>query len=190
MTRIYRYILPHDYGMAPCPANGFITLATCKPVIRRKAAPGDWVLGFRPGSLERGLLLWGGRVKEVMTHGEYERTHRGRPDAVYRERQDGTFDRLAPEYHPTETAKVRDLSGPVLIFDPTVSAYLNGRPIQLPENLFHLAAAGIGHRVNGVLDGDLEQLEAWFAEEVFPEARQAASPIQRTFKKRSCGPRC
>ena len=46
MTRIYRYILTHNTGMAPCPENGMITLGTCKPVIRRVARAGDWVLGF------------------------------------------------------------------------------------------------------------------------------------------------
>lgn len=76
MTRIYRYILVDDVGMAPCPAGDLITLGTCKPAIRRGASKGDWVLGFRPGSLERGMLLWGGRVADVLEHGEYERRYR------------------------------------------------------------------------------------------------------------------
>lgn len=57
MSRIYRYILVHDYGIAPCSADGLITLATCKPKIRQTATPGDWVLGFCAGSRARGLLL-------------------------------------------------------------------------------------------------------------------------------------
>ena len=127
------------------------------------ANPGDWVLGFRPGSLERGMLLWGGRVKQVMPHGEYERLHRGRPDALYRERPDGAFNRIDPAYHPDETEMARDLSGPVLIFDRDLSVYLDGHPIQLPQDLFHLSAAGRGHRVNGTEEGDVQRLEAWLS---------------------------
>lgn len=163
MTRIYRFILTHDHGMAPCPADGLITLATCKPVIRRKASPGDWVLGFRPGSLERGLLLWAGRVQRVMGHGDYERKYRGRPDAVYREVEGGGFERLLPDYHPTQKELDRDTSAPVLLFDPGVSVYLNGQPRPLPPDLAHLAAAGRGHRTGGTKAGDTALLADWLA---------------------------
>ncbi len=164
MSRIFRYILVHDHGIAPCPAIGLITLATCKPSIRRTAAVGDWVIGFRPGSLHRGLLLWGGRVAKIMPHGEYERAHRGRPDALYRERPDGEFDRVDPSYHPTKAEMDRDLSAPVLIFDPGNSVYLYGQPLQLPDDLAHLAPAGRGHRVNGLRDNDLSSLQSWIAQ--------------------------
>jgi hypothetical protein len=34
-----------DTGFAPNPFHDFLTLATCKPDIRKKAQIGDWVLG-------------------------------------------------------------------------------------------------------------------------------------------------
>ena len=40
------YKLRHDTGFAPNPFHGFLTLATCKPAIRRCRAKGDWVAGF------------------------------------------------------------------------------------------------------------------------------------------------
>lgn len=187
MTRLYRYILTHDSGMAPCPAAGRITLATCKPVIRRTAKPGDWVLGFRPGSLERGLLLWAGRVERAMSHGDYEREFRGRPDAVYREVRGSGYKRLAPEYHPTQNEMDRDTSAPVLLFDPAVSIYLNGQPEPLPQGIAHLAAAGRGHRVNGTRPGDVAQLEAWLATlDVAPPAGPYPVPASR---RSGCGSR-
>lgn len=160
MTRIYRYILVDDVGMAPCPAGDLITLGTCKPAIRRGASTGDWVLGFRPGSLERGP---GGRVTDVLEHGEYERRYRGRPDAVYREAPDGTYRRLRPDYHPTDEQMRGDISGPVLVFDPAVSRHLDGKAVPLPVGLAHLAPAGRGHRVSGVGAGDVEALALWLA---------------------------
>ena len=178
MTRIYRYILSHDFGMAPCPDGGRITLATCKPVIRRMARPGDWVLGFRPGSLERGLLLWAGKVERVLDHGSYEREYRGRADAVYRKRRSGGYQRLSPDYHPTQKEMDRDTSDPVLVFDPTVSRYLDGQLEALPQELAHLAAAGRGHRVNGTQGGDVVRLEAWLATLIIADAPCVAQSIR------------
>lgn len=45
MTKIYSYVLRHDDGAAPNPFWGLCTLTICKPVIRRKAKEGDWVIG-------------------------------------------------------------------------------------------------------------------------------------------------
>lgn len=186
VNRIYRYILVHDHGIAPCPAHGLITLATCKPTIRRMARPGDWVLGFRPGSMERGLLLWGGLVQQTVVQGIYERSYRGRPDALYRERPDGSFDRIDPSYHPSEEEKRRDLSGPVLIFDPTASVYLDGQPIPLPDDLAHLAAAGRGHRVNGTRLNDAIRLEKWLRSLVKLDRRRGTRTVQAKGVRKRC----
>lgn len=179
MTRIFRYILADDHGIAPCGDDGLITLATCKPTIRRTARRGDWVMGFRPGSLERGLVLWVGRIANILPHGEYQRRHPARLDAVYHENDDGTFDRIDPAYHPTEKEKLRDLSAPVLVFDREASRYPRGTATPLPHDLGHLAADGRGHRVNGVRVGDAVRLEAWMRS---LSGGDATSPTER----RSC----
>lgn len=45
MTKIYSYILRIDDGAAPNPFGQLCTLTICKPVIRRNANIGDWVIG-------------------------------------------------------------------------------------------------------------------------------------------------
>lgn len=40
------YKLTHDTGFAPNPFHGYLTLATCKPTIRRCRRKDDWVAGF------------------------------------------------------------------------------------------------------------------------------------------------
>ncbi|UTA66510.1 hypothetical protein [Emticicia sp. 21SJ11W-3] len=45
MTKIYSYVLRLDDGSAPNPFGGICTLTICKPVIRRTAHVGDWVIG-------------------------------------------------------------------------------------------------------------------------------------------------
>ncbi|MCC5666380.1 hypothetical protein LC653_21285 [Nostoc sp. CHAB 5784] len=44
--RLFSYCLRYDDGAAPNPFWELCTLAVCKPVIRRVASIGDWVLGF------------------------------------------------------------------------------------------------------------------------------------------------
>jgi len=47
-VKLYTYIVTHDTGFAPNPFWGWCTLATCKPVIRRTAKTGDWIVGLSP----------------------------------------------------------------------------------------------------------------------------------------------
>ena len=168
MTKIYRYILATDNGMAPCVYKGLVTLATCKPKIRRKANVGDWVAGFYPRPHPRGLIAYAGKVRQILEIGEYERVHRGRPDAVYREKSDGSFTRLRPEYHPEQKQINKDLSGPVLIFEKKSLWYFGDKPKDLPIELLHLQARGQGHRVNGASEGDILDFEKWLLKNYTP----------------------
>lgn len=161
MTRILRYILPHDTGMAPCVDDGLVSLATCKPKIRAGAKPGEWVVGFRPSPAPRGLVVWAGRISQSAEVGEYERQHRGRSDAVYRAMPGGGFERLRPHYHPEESEFRKDISAPVLVFDRNATWYFGREPHMLPEHLMHLAASGRGHRVRGVNAEDAAALRSW-----------------------------
>lgn len=168
MTRIFRYVLRHDTGMAPCVDGGLVSLATCKPKIRASAKPGEWVVGFRPSPAPRGLVVWAGRVAHVVAIGDYERQYRGRSDAVYWAKPGGEFKRLRPDYHPGENEFRKDTTAPALVFDPDATWYFGREPHMVPEHLMHLAARGQGHRVNGVNDGDAAALQAWLASIVRP----------------------
>lgn len=181
MTRILRYILQHDTGMAPCVDGGLVSLATCKPKIRAGAKPGEWVIGCRPSPAPRGLVVWAGRVAHSVEVGEYERQNRGRSDAVYRTKPGGGFKRLRPDYHPGEDEFRKDTSGPVLVFDRDATWYFGREPHMLPEHLMHLAAGGRGHRVSGLNEGDAAALRAWLESIALPGVHGAprdASPIK------------
>lgn len=160
MTRIFRYILRHDTGMAPCIDRGLVSLATCKPKIRGSAQRGDWVVGFYPKE-PRGLVAWAGRISRRVEIGDYEAEFRGRSDAVYRAKPNGTFKRLRPDYHPGANEIRKDISSPVLVFDPVSTWYFGNQPKMLPDSLMSLAAKGRGYRVNGATDSDLASMRAW-----------------------------
>lgn len=159
--RLFRYILAYDGGRAPCVDNNLVTLATCKPQIRRGARVGDWVAGFMPRPHKRGELVYAGRVAEVVKWPEYTDRFPDRIDAVYSVTNDGAVERLDPSYHDNADAQRKDLAGPILLFDRDCSWYFGGKPISLPWELQHLAAAGRGHRVSGATDKDIETLEKW-----------------------------
>jgi len=70
--RLHSYVVARDYGFAPNPFFGVCTLATCKPVIRRTVAIGDWVIGT--GSKTNGRekhLVYAMRVNGAMKFEEY-----------------------------------------------------------------------------------------------------------------------
>lgn len=70
--RLFSYVVARDYGFAPNPFNGYCTLATCKPEIRKAASVGDWVLGT--GSKTRGRanhVVFAMRVTDTLTFNEY-----------------------------------------------------------------------------------------------------------------------
>lgn len=74
MPVLHSYVVAYDSGFAPNPFNGFCTLATCKPDIRKHAAIGDWVIGTgsdRKGVRRGGFLVYAMRVREAISFTEY-----------------------------------------------------------------------------------------------------------------------
>ena len=94
MTRIYFYKLVADNGGAPCVKDGLLSLAICKPMIRRKADEDDWIFGFAANSLfTDNRLIYIARVTEKVIEGKYYEASRfsGRGDCIYA-RKDGRFE--------------------------------------------------------------------------------------------------
>jgi len=85
---IYLYKLVCDNGGAPCVHRGVLSLAICKPGIRKVAEEGDWVIGFGGKSVPelQGRLIYVARITSVEADGGYYKDplYRGRPDRVYR----------------------------------------------------------------------------------------------------------
>lgn len=74
MPKMYSYVVAYDSGFAPNPFNGFCTLATCKPKIRKHASIGDWIIGTgsdRKGVRRGGFLVHAMCVEEDLTFSEY-----------------------------------------------------------------------------------------------------------------------
>lgn len=165
-ARVYLYILSVDAGFAPNPFHGWCTLACCKPVIRRGASPGDWVVGVTPGP-DGHRLAYAMKVSEVLGLAEYwrdprfrsKRPRRGdgtsvlqrRGDNCYEPLADGTFRQL-PSCHWDDgcdredpATKQRDLGG----LNALVSArfaYFGDSAIEWPD-FPGVGMPARGHRV-------------------------------------------
>ncbi len=63
VQRLFTYLMTHDSGFAPNPFQGVLTLATCKPGIRRTKNPGDWIAGFASAALVRSSKELGLTIK-------------------------------------------------------------------------------------------------------------------------------
>jgi len=69
---LYIYVVDRDFGFAPNPFHGICTLATCKPIIRKHAQIGDWVIGVGGGRLgATGKCVFLLKVTEILTFNEY-----------------------------------------------------------------------------------------------------------------------
>jgi hypothetical protein len=167
MTRIYRYVLAHDRGMAPNPRRGLITLATCKPELRKTAQAGDWVIGNFPAPNNE-VVAWVGKIERSLPIAQYALEYPARHDALYA-RGSGELLRRIPGkhswYHDDADQQRKDIKGSVLVFEKGQSWYFGGNGRSLPPELHHLAARGQGHRINQRQEGDLAALEAWLADQ-------------------------
>lgn len=70
----FRYKLEHDYGFAPNPFHGTMSLATCKSGIRKNKnlRIGDWIIGL--GSKAMGNihhLVYAMKLEEKITFDQY-----------------------------------------------------------------------------------------------------------------------
>ena len=68
--RVFMYVLATDKGFAPNPFHGWCTLACCKPAIRRRARPGDWVVAITPRRLGN-RVAYAMQVEEALSFEGY-----------------------------------------------------------------------------------------------------------------------
>lgn len=81
MGRLFSYVVKFDTGAAPNPFWDICTLTICKPVIRRTAKVGDWILGFGSTQVQQrgggftsysGKLVYAMRVDRILSLKEYD----------------------------------------------------------------------------------------------------------------------
>ena len=71
-VRLFSYVVARDFGFAPNPFGGTLTLATCKPRIRQAGLVGDWVVGLTSKEdSPQPRIVFAMNIDEVLTFQEY-----------------------------------------------------------------------------------------------------------------------
>lgn len=161
---IFSYVIKHDAGFAPNPFGSFLTLATCKPSIRKRARKGDFVVGTGSAStvgnrkmvfaaqidkvipLEEYGTLPAYKVKRPSNRGVWWRRH---GDNIYI-KIDGKW-KLRHNDHHFKDDMVRDISGKNVLICKRFW-YFGGSAIELPDKFNEIIKKGPGHkRINDEL---------------------------------------
>lgn len=165
--KIWRYVVRYDDGLAPCMTDRHLTLACCKPVVRKGSAKGDWVIGFHSKSVGEAMLCYAMRVTEdPIPYERYWRDRRfqGRRDNIYRPEngdlrwvRNSFNDHDDPINHKTDKGGRQALvSEEYWYFNETESFSLYDH---LDESVVNrLWYASRGQKYAGLLDGDFESL--------------------------------
>jgi len=74
-VKLYSYIIANDTGFSPNPFWGFCTLADCKPVIRRTADKGDWIVGLS-SKATCNKIVYAMEVTEILSFSDYYKDKR------------------------------------------------------------------------------------------------------------------
>jgi len=162
MPRLFSYCIPGDDGAAPNPYGPILTLNICKPVIRRVAQEGDWVVGT--GSMQFGFenkVVYAMEITKKMTMEEYwhfcntnKNMHYKIPNwdsKIYRERVgDSIYDfstkpsTLLPSVH-NEGNRPTDEGGECTLLSDHFY-YFGSSPESFPEHLLPIVKQGQAHR--------------------------------------------
>ena len=152
--RLFTYRITHDTGFAPNPFHGFLTLATCKPGIRRTKKVGDWIAGFASIALNNNsksininpnALIYLGNVSKVVSLAYYYHGNEYKKkippgnnlnnliacagDNIYMPSGDGAFEQL-PNQHHNDSNFDHDISGEnVLVMNEFYYMGRDARPI-------------------------------------------------------------
>jgi hypothetical protein len=142
--RIYSYILTWDTGFAPNPQDGLLSLACCKPAIRRSAKKGDYIVAFfGKSNFDKKYahsLAYIAKVDDVMSFQNYFLKFPTRMDCIY----DDRLQQLPNSFHNSSHRKT-DLSGQNVLLSKHF-VYFGDLNMKI-DNRFLSMVAGRGHKV-------------------------------------------
>jgi len=193
MAKGYSYVVVRDYGFAPNPFWGFLTLATCKPKIRKNASVGDYVLGNSPAA-DGNKLIYIMKVGKIITFDEYWN------DVLYSIKKpimNGSLTRMYGDniyhhnesyewvqedsHHSLENGKINEdnlkrdtsVTDKVLIADEFI--YLGKSMIDFPEEFKSCICTHIGQQP---IEGNIAQKLWEYLSEQYPQKGLIDDPIK------------
>lgn len=190
MTKVWRYVVRYDDGLAPCIEGDFCTLTCCKPGIRKHASKDDWIVGFHSNKFGDAMLCYTMRITEdPIPYAKYWSDPRfaNRRDNIYRP-VNGRLAWVPNRYrdHEEEDNLARDHSGANALVSGEYWYFDKDHSFSLYDHLEEgvvnrLWHRHVGQKYNGLLDGDFESLLRCL-DEHYPK-KQAGSSVGAARKK-------
>ncbi len=151
---LFSYIITSDSGFAPNPFGGICTLACSKPIIRKAANVGDWIIGTTRSPTGKAQLVYAMRVDRGLTFElywdfpEYECKKPGKNngcgDNIYKRGQDGHLVQVKNLFHGKEHFKTDTSINRVLI--SKTFYYFGKEAIEIPDKFSAVAHTTQGHK--------------------------------------------
>ena len=136
--KLYSYILACDNGGAPCVERGCLTIAICKPVIRRNAKVGDIIVGISGYKLgKKKKIIFMAVITKLVTMKQYGNYRRS--DSIYTSKL-----KMRPNSFHNCTNREKDISGKNVIISKNF-IYFGKKHISIPKNLQEIIP-GRGHQ--------------------------------------------
>lgn len=160
--KIYSYVVVYDTGFAPNSADGYCTLACCKPDIRKSAEMGDWIVGT--GSVKnygKKKLVYAMKVTEKITFDEYYKDNRfkDRIDNIYYKGR-----QLKNKYHGKRDIQ-RDLNGKYVLISEKFY-YFGKDALDIPMELDWIRKEGPKHK-SCFDEKQKQEFENWITTKIF-----------------------
>lgn len=170
--RLYSYVMTSDTGFAPSVSNGVLSLATCKPDIRRLASDDrhDFVMGIRGRTLARKTntgprrLVYLAEISEKIGFDSYYNSaeFKGRKDNIYHRLGKSWIQDKNP-YHKHVNRKT-DLKSPTVLVSRRF-LYFGRNAIELNhEHFTTFVRMSRKYKVSDLGDESLRKLESIFDE--------------------------
>ena len=140
------YKMTHDNGFAPNISGDILSIATCKPQIRRVCKIGEWIAGFSSQKLDNSQvgqekLIYLAKVSERISFAEFwDRFAQKRPendkngDNIYKPKGKDGYEQI-PNPHHNELHRADDLSVDSVLLCDEFYYFGKGRGLDLPSNL-------------------------------------------------------
>jgi len=145
MNSIFKYVIKHDGGTAPCVDNGLLSLCICKPKIRRVAKAGDWVIatGSKQTVSKVPKIVFAAKITKKLSMETYALENNNRSDSIYEFDGFSLIHNGSP-IHSDEKAQAVDKSGINCLLSEKFW-YFGENAIELPNDLYSLYHYGRGH---------------------------------------------
>ena len=107
---IYVYKVVADIGGAPSVSNNLLSLAICKPKIRKTAGKGSFIFGFGGKEYEERLIYVARVTARLEGDGYYRRReYARRPDCIYRVENGRPVRKASAKYHFDSDHRKKDV---------------------------------------------------------------------------------